>query len=110
MAQTPSATPIPIPALAPDGKVPCLLGSEEAALDVGPVVDVLLDISIDESALVLDVSVTVEEMSWSVICAMTGLAANIPVYTKIVSLLSSEYEMLREAREVKVDPAVIIVE
>jgi len=41
---------------------------------------------------------------------MTGLAASIPVYTKIVSVLSLKYEMLGETGGVTVDPAVIAVE
>jgi hypothetical protein len=110
MAQTPSATPTPIPALTPDDKIPCSLEGKEATLDVGPVVDVLLDMSIVELALVVDASVTLEGISLSLSCTMTGLAASIPVYTKIVSVLSLKYEMLGETGGVTVDPAVIAVE
>ena len=110
MAQTPSATPIPILALAPDDKISCSMEGEEVTLDVGPVVDALLNMSINELALVVDASVTLERILSSLSCTMIGSAASIPVYTKVVSVLSVTYEMLRETRGVIVEPAVIAVE
>ena len=117
MAQTPSATPTPIPALAPDDRVPCFSEGEVATLGigpamdvllgVGPVIDVLLDVSIDELALVVDASVTLEGDSSPVNIAMIGSAASSPVYTKIVSVTSETYKILRSKAEVTVDPAVV---
>lgn len=61
--QTPGATPTPIPALAPDDRVLCSPEGEEATSGVGPAMDVLLDVSIDELALVVDASVALEGIS-----------------------------------------------
>ena len=84
MAQTPSATPTPIPALAPDDKALCSPKGKEATLGIGPamdvllgvcpVMDVLLDVSIDELALVVDASVALEEVSSSSNFARRGAA------------------------------------
>ena len=79
--------------MAPADKIPCSLEGEEATLDVGPVGDIVLDVRIDELALVVDASVTLEGMSLSLICTMIGLAPRIPVYTKIVSIHSVTYEV-----------------
>ena len=91
MAQTPRATPTPIPAFAPDDRIPCSPEGEEVTLGIGPAMDVLLgvgpvmhvllDASIDELALVVDASVTLEEVSLSLYTTMIGLAARYPLYT-----------------------------
>ena len=54
-------------------------------LGVGPAMDVLLDVSIDELALVVDASVTLEEDSSPLNTAMIGLAANLPVNPESIS-------------------------
>ena len=109
IAQTPSVTPTPIPALAPDDRVPCSPEGEVVTLGVGPAMDVLLDVSIDELALVVDASVTLEENSEPLNIAMIGLAAKYPVYKKIVSVTSEIVEVLIVIPEVTVDPAVVII-
>ena len=81
----------------------------DVLLGVGPVMDVVLDVSIDELARVVDASVTLEGNSEPLNLAMIGLAAKYPVYTKIVSVTSEIVELLIVITEVTVDPAVVII-
>lgn len=109
MTQSPNTTPTPIPTLAPDDRVPCSPEGEEVTISVGLIMDVLLDVSIDESALVVDASVTLEGNSLLAYTAMIGLAASPPVFTKMVSVTSETVDLLMGMKEVTVDPAVVII-
>lgn len=66
--------------------------------------------SINELALIVKASVTLEAISLSSNCTMTGSAVSISVYTKIVSVISVTYERLWETIRVTASPAVIAVE
>ena len=78
-------------------------------LGIGPAMDVVLDVSIDELARVVDASVTLEGNSEPLNIAVIGLATKYPVYTKIVSVTSEIVELLIVIKEVTVDPAVVII-
>ena len=110
MEQTPTATPMPTPALAPEDKPLRSLGGEGVVLDIDVVLKIWLGASLDEIALLGDdASVTLVDNSFSLNSTMIGSAPSVPKSTQMVCLTSKAVLQDLLAVGVRKDPAVAAV-